>query len=107
MRMVIAIVNRVALIQDQQLMATLDGVLARWAPKWMRLSGPKLQERIDWWVERVDPAGRRLAQQQAEDRYVEIWPTDSGLAGIEAQLCATDGAALHQRLNALADSVSR
>ena len=47
MRMVIAIVNRVALIQDRDLMVKLDAALARWAPKWMRLSGPKLDERID------------------------------------------------------------
>jgi hypothetical protein len=107
MRMVIAIVNRVALIQDRDLMVKLDVALARWAPKWMRLSGPKLDERIDWWVERLDPAGRRVPQAQPEDRYVEIWPTDSGLAGIEAQLRAPDGAALEQRLNSLADSVCR
>jgi hypothetical protein len=107
MRMVITIVNRVALIQDRDLVAELDAALARWAPRWMRLSGPKLEERIDWWVERIDPAGRRFPHQQSEDRYVEIWPTDSGLAGIEAQLRGSDGAALEQRLNALADSVCR
>jgi hypothetical protein len=107
MRMVIAIVGRVALISDPELMVKLDAALAKWAPKWMRLSGPKLDERVDWWVERIDPAGRRVPHPQPEDRYVEIWPTDSGLAEIEAQLRGTDGAALDQRLDAIADSVCR
>ncbi|HXA12408.1 MAG TPA: DUF222 domain-containing protein, partial [Mycobacterium sp.] len=59
MRVVITIVNRVCLIKEPTLMAKLDAALAKWAPKWMRLTGPKLEERIDWWVERIDPAGRR------------------------------------------------
>jgi hypothetical protein len=105
MRMVIAIVNRVALIQDPEVMARLDAVLARWAPRWMRLSGPKLDQRIDWWVARVDPAGTRVPQARPEDRYVDIWPADCGLAGVEAQLRGTDGAVLDQKLNALADGV--
>jgi hypothetical protein len=72
----------------------------------MRLSGPKLEQRIDWWVERCDPAGRRSpVLPQPEDRYVEIWPTGSGLAGVEAQLRGTDGAALDRRLDALANTV--
>src|ERR1700737_3905807 len=105
MRMVIAIVNRVALIQDRDLMVKLDAALARWAPKWMRLSGPKLDERIDWWVERFDPAGRRVPQARPEQRYVEWFPAAAGLVGMCAQLRAADGAALDHRLEALADSV--
>src|SRR5262249_21965030 len=105
MRMVITIVNRVWLIEDSELMATLDAALARWAPKWMRLSGPKLDERIDWWVDRVDPAGRRVAQPAPEQRYVEFFAAPPGLDGVCAQLRATDGTVLDQRLDALADTV--
>ena len=105
MRMVITIVNRVYLITDPALMARVDAALARWAPKWMRLSGPKLDARIDWWVERCDPNGRRVPGARPQDRYVEIWPTDAGLAEVEARLRATDATALRQRLDALADSV--
>jgi hypothetical protein len=105
MRMVITIVNRVCLIQEPALMAKLDAALAKWAPRWMRLSGPKLEERVDWWVERIDPAGRRLPEHKLPDRYVEIWPTECGLAGIDAQVRAADGVALRQRLDALADTV--
>ena len=105
MRMVITIVNRVVLITDGELMAQLDAKLAQWAPRWMRLSGPKLEERIDWWVERIDPAGRRVPDQQPLQRSIEIWPADSGLASIEGQLRATDGVALDKRLDALANTV--
>ena len=105
LRMVIAIVNRVDLITDPGLTGKLDAALATWAPKWMRLSGPKLEQRIDWWVERVDPEGRRLPERRAPNRYVEIWPSDSAVSGIEAQLRATDGVALDKRLDALADTV--
>jgi Domain of unknown function (DUF222) len=65
MRMVITIVNRVCLIQDPVLMTKVDAALAKWAPTWMRLSGPKLEERVDWWVERIDPAGPAIAGTQA------------------------------------------
>ena len=107
MRMVIAIVNRAGLIKEPAVIARLDVVLAKWAPRWMRLSGPKLEQRVDWWVERVDPAGRRVPNPQPEDRYVEWFPAAAGLVSMCAQLRATDGAALDQRLDALADGVCR
>jgi hypothetical protein len=107
MRMVIALINGVGLIKEPTLMARLDVVLAKWAPRWMRLSGPKLEERVDWWVERVDPAGRRVPAACPEQRYVEWFPAAAGLVSMCAQLRATDGAALDQRLDALADGVCR
>ena len=105
LRMVITIVNRVDLITDAELMAKVDGALAKWAPKWMRLSGPKLEERIDWWVERFDPAGRRRPHEQPENRYVELFPAPGGLASVCAQVRAIDGAAIDERLDALAATV--
>jgi Domain of unknown function (DUF222) len=104
-RLVAAVVSRTELVEDPVLIAKLDAAVARHAPKWMRLSEPKLIERIDLWVMRFDPAGTRVPGQRSEDRYVEIEPTDSGLAGIWAQLHATDGAALDQKLDALAETV--
>ena len=55
-RMMAALVNRSDNVTDPEVLARLDAGLARWAPKWMRMSGPKLTERIDMWVEYVDPA---------------------------------------------------
>jgi hypothetical protein len=71
----------------------------------MRLSEPKLFERIDWWVLRFDAAGKRVPGERNEDRYVDIAATEAGLAGVWAQLHATDGAALDHKLDALADTV--
>ena len=104
-RLMAAVVSRTELVENQDLIAKLDAAIARHAPKWMRLSEPKLFERIDLWVLRYDPAGRRVPGERTEDRYVEIAPTDAGLAGIWAQLHATDGAALDQKLDALAETV--
>jgi hypothetical protein len=99
------VVHRTDLVQDPDLVAELDTALARRAGHWMRLSEPKLYERIDMWVMRLDPAGVRVPGQRQDDRYVQIGPVDSGLAGIWAQLHATDGKALDQKLDALADTV--
>jgi Domain of unknown function (DUF222) len=104
-RLMAAVVSRTELVENPDLIAKLDAAIARHAPKWMRLSEPKLFERIDLWVLRFDPAGRRVPGERTEDRYVEIAPTDAGLAGIWAQLHATDGAALDQKLDALAETV--
>ena len=104
-RLMAAVVSRTELVEDPVLIAKLDAVMAKHASKWMRMSEPKLIERIDLWVMRFDPAGRRVPGQRSEDRYVEIDPTGSGLAGIWAQLHATDGAALDHKLDALAETV--
>jgi hypothetical protein len=104
-RVIAAAVSRTELVEDPVLVAKLDAAVARHAPKWMRLSKPKLFERIDMWVMRFDPAGRRVPGERTENRYVDIVPTDVGLAGVWAQLHATDGAALDQKLDALAKTV--
>jgi hypothetical protein len=104
-RLMAAVVSRTELVEDPDLIAALDAAIARHVAKWMRLSEPKLFERIDLWVMRFDPAGRRVPGERAEDRYVDIAPTADGLAGVWAQLHGTDGAALDQKLDALAETV--
>lgn len=104
-RLIATVVYRTELVEDPVLIAKLDAAVARHAHKWMRLSGPKLAERVDMWIARFDPAGRRIPGLRNEDRYVEIGPTDSGLAGVWAQLRAPDGEALDHKLDALADTV--
>ena len=106
-RLMAAVVYRTELIEDPVLIAKLDAAVARHAPRWMRLSAPKAAERIDMWVARFDPAGVRVPGSRNGDRYVEIAPTDAGLAGVWAQLHAVDGAALERKLDALAATVCR
>ncbi len=104
-RMMATVVSRTELVEDPVLIAKLDAAIARHAAKWMRLSGPKLFERIDMWVMRFDPAGTRVPEERNENRYVDIAATDAGLAGVWAQLHAADGVALDQKLDALAATV--
>ncbi len=106
-RLMAAVVYRTELIEVTELIARLDAAVARHAPKWMRLSDPKMAERIDMWVTRVDPAGVRVPGLRPQDRYVEIGPVSPGLAGISGALHSTVGAALDRVLDVLADSVCR
>jgi len=106
-RLMAALVYRTELVEDPEVIAKLDAAVARNAPWWMRLSAPKAAERIDMWVARFDPAGVRVPGNRDENRYVEIAPTNLGLAGIWAQLHATDGAALERKLDAMAATVCR
>ncbi len=104
-RMMSAVVHRTELVEDAQLIAELDAVVARHAPNWTRLSEPNLHERIDMLVMRLDPAGARVPRRRQEDRYVQISPVDLGLAAVWAQLHTADGAALDRKLDALTDTV--
>lgn len=104
-RVMAAVVNRTELVYDPAVVAKLDKAIAAHAGRWMRLSAPKLAERIDMWVARFDPAGTRVPGERNEDRYVSIEPIGSGLAGVWAQLHGADGVALDSRLDALAGTV--
>lgn len=104
-RVMAALVFRSDLIEDAGLISRFDAAVARHARGWMRLSGPKLVERIDMWIARVDPAGLRVPGQRTQDRYVEIDATSPGLAAVWAQLQATDGAVLDRKLDAVAATV--
>jgi Domain of unknown function (DUF222) len=54
-RMVAMIISRTANVADE-VMPGLDVGLARRVEKRMKLSGPKLRDRLDLWVGEVDPA---------------------------------------------------
>jgi hypothetical protein len=90
---------------DDEVMAELDAAIARHAMRWMKLSKPKLRDRVDQWVATFDPAGVRVAPLVEDSRYVEIEPTQAGMAGVSGNIHAADGAALDQRLDALAATV--
>ena len=103
-RMIATIITRTENV-DETVMPRLDEALARHAVKWMRLSEPKLRDRIDLWVAKFDPAGVRVPPKIDNNRYVEIEQTSPGMAGIWANIHAPDAAALDQRLDALASTV--
>jgi hypothetical protein len=103
-RLVQTVINRTSNVTDEG-MAVLDAALARVIPRWMKLSGPKLADRVDQWVAKVDPDGVRVPPSVEESRYVEVEATVPGMAGIWANIHATDAAAFDQRLDALARTV--
>jgi hypothetical protein len=83
----------------------LDAALARHAPRWMRLSEPKLQDRVDQWVAKFDPDGVRIPPAVEESRHVTVEPAGPGMALVWASVHAVDGDAFDHRLNALAATV--
>jgi Domain of unknown function (DUF222) len=103
-RMVAMIISRTENVADE-VMAGLDAGLARHVERWMKLSGPKLCDRLDLWVGEVDPAAVRVPPEVDDSRYVDIDPASMGMAWLSGHLHAADGAALDQRLEALAASV--
>ncbi|MGH3674406.1 MAG: HNH endonuclease signature motif containing protein [Mycobacterium sp.] len=107
-RMMAALVKRSDIVDDEDALARLDAAFAKWAPAWMRMSGPKLTERIDMWVEKFDPAGVREPRFPREDRCVEFGPVNrAGLAGIWGSLPVTDAVVVDDRLDAVAATVCR
>ena len=103
-RMVMTIIARTENVDDE-LKPRLDAALARHCMKWMKLSGPKLRDRIDVWVAKFDPAGVRIPPKINDNRYVDVGQTSPGMAGIWANVHATDAAAFDKRLDALAATV--
>ena len=104
-RMVLMIIARTENVEDATI-AELDAVIARHAQKWMRLSKPKLRDRIDLWVAKVDPAGVRVPPAVDDNRCLDVEPgASAGMALVSGHVHAADGAALDQRLEALAATV--
>jgi hypothetical protein len=104
MRMVAMIINRTTNVEDDVLPA-LDEAIAHRAPRWMKLSEPKLKDRVDQWVADFDPAGVRIPPLAKDNRYVEAQSSDPGMAWLSGHLYATDAAALISRLDALGATV--
>ncbi|KUH64973.1 hypothetical protein AU184_02470 [Mycolicibacterium novocastrense] len=104
-RMVSTIVARTENVDDD-VMVGLDEALAWRVEKWMKLSKPKLRDRIDMFIADFDPAAVRVPPETDKHRYVDVSPADcAGLAFLAGRLRAEDGAALTARLDALAATV--
>ena len=83
----------------------LDAAVARHCRKWMRLSKPKLRDRVDLWVTKFDPDAVRVPPEVKDNRYVETGETSPGMTGIWANLNAADAAVFDARVDALAATV--
>ncbi|WP_205844365.1 13E12 repeat family protein, partial [Mycolicibacterium sp. GF69] len=103
-RVVSTIVSRTQNVEDD-VMPELDEALAARAEKWMKLSGPKLVDRVDMFVSRFDPEAVRVPCRVEDNRHIDVYPGEPGMAWLSGNLRATDGAALDNRLDALAATV--
>jgi hypothetical protein len=103
-RMVDTIISRTENV-DPDFKAAVDAGIARHCVKWMRLSGPKLADRVDLWVAKHDPAAVRVPKKVKDNRFIDIGERSPGTAGIYGHLDATDAAVFDARLDALADTV--
>ncbi|BBX27869.1 hypothetical protein MALV_29940 [Mycolicibacterium alvei] len=103
-RMVCVIITRTETV-DSAMWGRLDAQLAGRAPRWMRLSERQLRDRVDQWIAKLDPNGVRVPPDVNAERFVQIEPSSPGMASLWGNLHAEDGAALHQRLDAVADTV--
>ncbi|MGE2719885.1 HNH endonuclease signature motif containing protein [Mycolicibacterium celeriflavum] len=103
-RVVSTIMSRTENVEDD-IMPALDEALAAKAEKWMKLSGPKLIDRVDMFVGRFDPETVRVPRSAEDNRHVIVEPGCPGMAWVGANLRAADGAALDNRLDALAATV--
>ncbi|GAA4640539.1 HNH endonuclease signature motif containing protein [Mycolicibacterium sediminis] len=96
---------RTGLILDDAILAGVDAVLARRAPRWGRLNRTALDARIDAIVAEVDLDAVRRREHRVADRGVTIEGIEHGLAYVTATVYATDAAAVSARLTELANTV--
>jgi hypothetical protein len=66
-RMVATIIARTNNV-DNDVISDLDAAIARHCVKWMKLSSPKLRDRVDLWVAKFDPAGVRVPPKVKDNR---------------------------------------
>lgn len=103
-RVVRTLITRTATV-DAAVITDLDAALARHAPTWMRLSDPKLQDRVDLWVAKYDPDGVRVPPSAEDGHHITVEATTPGEAVVWGTVNAADGTAFDQRLDALAATV--
>ena len=100
------IVYRTALITDAQARAKVDVEVAAAVAGWGRLSATKIEQAIDYWVDRHDPYALRRMETRARGRHVDWTFSDGrGASTIEAVLFDHDAATLDKRLDAMARAV--
>ncbi|WP_083408326.1 HNH endonuclease signature motif containing protein [Mycolicibacterium rutilum] len=106
-RMVEAIESRTRLVRDAEANAKIDAEIAARVEQWAGLSVAKIENAIDFWVDRYDPFAVRHAQTKARGRHVDVHVSDdgSGTAYVDALLMATDAEAFDRRLDAMAAAV--
>lgn len=106
-KVVATITWRTQLVVDTEALALIDTALAGAATSYGTLSATKVEQAIDVWVEKFDPAAVRRTRTAARSRDVNFGDTDdpAGTVSIWGRLSRIDGAILKQRLTDMACGV--
>ena len=99
------IVHRTTNIIDPDVLATVETHIAEAATTWGALSAKKLDDAIDVWVNRYDPAAVRHVRVRVRDRGVDILETKDGVTEVLLRLTGSDAALYWQRITAMAKGV--
>ena len=104
-RMFQTIVFRTDLIDDPEVMAAVDALLAANVSRWPSLSQGRLGAQVDKVVAKADADAVRRRQERAAGRQVWFADMGDGLAHVEGTVASPDAHALDRRLDALAATV--
>jgi hypothetical protein len=99
------IVHRTANIQDADVLAKVESDIVERAVRWGGLSKQKLDDAIDVWIDRHDPAALRRTRARVRDRGVSINESKEGVTEIVARLKGADAALYWRRLTVMAQGV--
>ena len=99
------VVHRTANIQDAEVLAKVESEIVERALHWGGLSKQKLDDAIDVWVDRHDPAALRRTRARVRDRGVSISESKEGVTEIIARLKGPDAALYWRRLTVMAQGV--
>jgi hypothetical protein len=99
-RVVSAITWRTQLVEDPDALALIDAALAEGANKWGPLSEDRLDQAIDAWIFRYDPAAVRRSESSTRTRDFSIGDLDdpAETTSVWGRLLATDAAVLRRRV---------
>lgn len=99
------IVFRTDAIEDPDVLARVDGLIAANVTRWPSLSMGRLSAQVDKIVIKVDADAVRRRRARQRGREIVIGQDCEGVALIEGSLATPDAQALDQRLTALAATV--
>src|SRR3954447_6685209 len=106
-RVVSAITWRTQLVEDADALALIDAALAEGANKWGPLSEDRLDQAIDAWIFRYDPAAVRRSESSTRTRDFSIGDLDdpAETTSVWGRLLATDAAVLKRRVAQMVQGV--
>ncbi|MDT5211511.1 MAG: hypothetical protein QOF67_3926 [Mycobacterium sp.] len=106
-RIVSAITWRTQLVEDADGIALIDAAVADRATTWGALSEQKLDQAIDAWIARFDPAAVRRSESSTRSRDFCVGDPDdpAETTAVWGRLLATDAAVLKRRLVEMVHSV--